>query len=273
VIRILADASISLTESEAAEFNINIVPMHYTLGGMAYLDVYADQVEAFAKIKAGQGRMTTSQPSVETYKDMLKQVLDAGDEVLCLCISARLSGSYSSAELAAKELGNNGIKILDTKCSTATMRMLALKAKDLIASGKSLDEVYSGLQVCRDSLGYALSVDNIEPLKRGGRLGVIKQSASSMLNIKPILELKNGTLKSVGFARGKTAQLKELLAQVPDSAQSIIVEHIDSESQAKQLAALSVAKFPYINNIQITTMGAVLAVHVGIPAIGIAWQK
>jgi len=273
MICIVSDSSISLTEKEAAELNIKIVPMNYTVGGMAYQDTYADQIEGYNKIKAAKHTMSTSQPSVESFKGIFKELLQEGHEVLCLCISSRLSGTFSSAELAGKELNESKIKVVDTLHATGAVRFLALEAKKLIESGKSLSDVYFALKQKHSLVGTVFSVENMGPLKKSGRLGFVRQSVSTILDLRPILEFKDGTLVSTGFLKGKRNQFNKLLDRIPPGAKSVTVLRLGNEDSAKELAELVTKKFPHIINVPIREVGAVFAIHLGIPAIGLSWQE
>jgi len=271
MIRIVSDSSIALTQGEAQKLNIQIVPMNYTVDGSSYLDHYVDTIEGYDKIKSGKLPMSTSQPSVEAFSEVFNELLSSGDEILCFCISSRLSGTFSSAMLAAKETDAVKIRVVDTLAATAALRFLVQHAQELIKKGKSLDEVYAATEKKRNMVGTAFSVENMEPLKRSGRLGFIRQSVSTILNIRPILEFKNGTLEAVGFMRGKRNQLEKLIERVPQSAKNITVQHLGNEPTAKELALLVAQKFPHIKFPSIAAVGPVLAIHLGIPAIGLAW--
>jgi len=273
MISIVSDASISLTEQEAQELNIRIVPMNYTVGGMAYLDTYADSIEGYTKIKMGKHTMSTSQPSVESFKSVFSEELDLGHQVLCFCISSRLSGTFYSAQMAAKELSPQNVKVIDTLHATASVLFLVLESKRLIQEGKSLEEIYVILEKKRFTVGTAFSVENLEPLKKSGRLSLLRQSVSTILNLRPILEFKKGILSSTAYTKGKKNQLAKLLDRVPKEAKSITIERLGNETSAKELAELVKTKYPHINEVPIKEVGAIFAIHLGIPSIGIAWEE
>jgi len=272
MISIVSDSSIALTKTEADELGISIVPMNYIVDGVSFLEYYSNTTDGLDKIAKGTYRYSTSQPSVEAFSNAFRQFTSKGHQVLCFCISSRLSGTYSSASIAAGDIDAANIKVFDTlSCGVGAMRLLMLRAKELIAQNKSLDEIHSILVLERDRVGNVFSVENMEPLKRSGRLGFVRQSVSSILNIRPLLQCKNGSLECVGYIRGKKNQGEKLLELVPNNAKQIIVHHLGNEQSAKALADLVHNKFLYMECPIITTVGPVLAIHIGIPAIGLSW--
>ncbi|MCL2847130.1 MAG: DegV family protein [Firmicutes bacterium] len=271
MITIVSDSSIALSKREADEMGVVIVPMNYVVDGKSYLEYYSNALDAVDKIKVGTYKTSTSQPPIEMFANCFRDLVAKKSQVLCFTISGRLSGTFSSAKIASNDIDSDNIRIVDTLSATGAIRLLVLRAKELIAKGLLLDEIYSILNAERDRLGNAFSVENMEPLKRSGRLGFVRQSVSTILNIRPLLQFKNGSLECVGFLRGKRNQGEKLLELVPNKAKQIIVQHIDNEQGANELAELVIKRFPEIESPIITSVGPVLAIHIGIPAIGLAW--
>jgi len=274
MIAIVSDSSIGLTKKEAAALGIHIVPMCYTLSaaGKTYYEKYIDtNVPLEQEGKSACKAYTTSQPSSSAFLKIFDELYDKGYEILCLTISSRLSGAYSSAKIAAKELDEKKIRIVDTRITVGGIRFLAECAKEFIAENKTLEETVIALKAERDKVGLAISVEDMEPLRLSGRLGFIRKSVSSILNIKPILIMQDGSLVSHSFAKGSRQQKEKLIDAIPKNAKKIIIHYLGSDSAAKELAVVLKNRFPDIVP-HIAMAGPIFSIHLGTPALGIAWS-
>lgn len=123
-------------------------------------------------------------------------------EVLCLTISSRLSGTYSNASLAAKSVGG-AIRIVDGRTTAGGSCLLLRHAAQRIREGAQLQPLAEELRALREQIGIAFSVTDMNPLRRSGRLGIVRQSVGTILNIRPILQLVQGGVVACDTARGK----------------------------------------------------------------------
>ncbi|MCL2294877.1 MAG: DegV family protein [Spirochaetes bacterium] len=269
MITIVSDSSVALTKKAAEDLGIQIVPMTYTLDGRTFYDYFTDVSEPLERVC--NSPCTTSRPVPAAYAECFQKIIAQGNKVLCLTTSSRLSGSFSSASIAAKTQSEQNIRVVDTRTTAGGMRFLVERAKELIAQNKTLDEIAATLEKERDNIILAFSVENMEPLRRSGRLGFVRQSVSTILNIRPILECRDGTFIGCGFIRGKHQQVEKLFECIPANARKIAVHHLRNEDSAKTLADLIVQKFPGILPV-ISPIGPVLATHTGIPMIAVVWS-
>jgi len=269
MIAIVSDSSILLSKKEAVDLGIHIVPMRYAAAGHSFHEQYSDTNGEFESL-LNTYKCTTSQPSSAAYMSTFKELRRQGYEVLCFVISSRLSGSYSSASIAAKEVDEGKIRIVDTRTVGGGIRFLAERAKELIEQNFSLEEIALTLERERDNTAIVFSVENMEPLRRSGRLGFIRQSIGTVLNIRPILVCREGAIVSEGFAKGSRQQMEKIVETIPKNVKKIIIHYLGNKSLANDLAAAISGKFPNITPI-IAMAGPVLGIHLGIPAIGAAW--
>ena len=135
----------------------------------------------------------------------------SGYEILCLTISSRLSGTYANAVLAAKELGGSHIEVVDSLTTCSGLYLLIREARMRIRGGAKLSAVARELNELRKRVRMCFSVDDMAPLRRSGRLGNVRMSISTVLNIKPILELRDGAIVSSSLARGRVEQTLSLI--------------------------------------------------------------
>lgn len=270
MIAIVSDSSISLTKKDAEELGVHIVPMSYNVGNRVFHEQYSDMNGSFEKLISSYP-CTTSQPVAAAYMSTFQELRRQGYEILCLVISSRLSGSYSSATLAAKEIGEEHIRVVDSRTVAGGMRFLVERARELIAAGTGLEETALRLEKERENITIMLSVENMEPLRKSGRLGFVRKSIGTILNIRPILMCANGALTSVGFAKGSRQQIEKLVEEIPETANKILIHCLGDEAAAKNLFVALTRKFPQIKP-DISSIGPVLGIHIGIPAVGIAWM-
>jgi DegV family protein with EDD domain len=123
----------------------------------------------------------------------------------------------------------------------------------------------------RDKVGIAFSVDNMDALRRSGRLGIVRQSVGTILNIRPILLCEDGAVVAYGTARGRSEQIKELIARIPRNVKRVIVHNLGEKINLDFLITAIKRKFPSIN-VGRRKLGPVLGIHLGPGVIGVSWM-
>ena len=192
-------------------------------------------------------------------------------EVLCLTISSRLSGTYSNASLAAKSVGG-AIRIVDGRTTAGGSCLLLRHAAQRIREGAQLQPLAEELRALREQIGIAFSVTDMNPLRRSGRLGIVRQSVGTILNIRPILQLVQGGVVACDTARGRRDQIRKLAGCVPKDAQRLIVHAIGNQHGADDLAAQLEQLFPGVP-LERRRVGPVLGIHLGLGVIGVVWDR
>ncbi len=267
---IVTDSTAYLTRREAAELGVRVLPMLYTAGGISLGEGHLDENGRYKELLARGTDHHTAQVSVATFMSAFNELLRKGFSVLCITISSRLSGTFSSAMIAAKEFAPDRILVLDSLSTAGGMRFLVERAAELSHSDYTLQEAADDLERMRDFVGIALSVDDMSALRRSGRLSFVRQSVGTVLNIRPILLLKNGTVIANGTARGTQAQLAELVRCIPLDAKGIIVHGITKQAAMESLRKLASER--HACAVRSMDVGPVLAIHLGLSAIGVAWH-
>ncbi|MCE5236562.1 MAG: DegV family protein [Clostridiaceae bacterium] len=271
MIAIVTDSTIGIPKSEARALPIRIVPNSYGAGTEISYESYLDDNGDFERrIFSAHEGFKTSQATVSAFASAFSALIKGGAEVLCLTLSSRLSGAYSSACIAAREVDARKIAVVDSLTTAGGLYLLAKRARALIAQGLSLEQAAQTLKKLRESVGLVFSVDDMSALRRGGRLGLVPQSIGTVLNIRPILVCKHGAVVSHGFARGKADRIRKLVAHVPDGASEVLVHHMGEASEAEPLVKSIGQRFPGLR-IARYRIGPVLAVHLGAGALGVAW--
>ena len=205
---------------------------------------------------------------MSTFEELLRQ----GFEILCLTISSHLSGTYSSASIAAREIGSRKIRVVDSLTTGGGLYLLVKEAKLRTLTGMSMEEIALQIENLREKVAIAFSVDDMTPLRKSGRLGIVRQSVGTILNLKPLLLCENGSIVSIGSARGQYEQIRQLIAEVPSQIKDGIV-HFIGDSRAAQKTADEMKRLKLTDETQLRPLGPVLGIHLGIGVLGIAWMQ
>jgi len=271
MIAIVTDSTISIARKDAAALGLYIVSDSYSINGVPFLEGYADENGKFEKwIFADPEKCRTSQPPVTAFSQTFEELTAKGMDVLCLTISSRLSGTFSSACIAAQEMEKGRVAVVDSLSTSGGLWLLAKAARALIDGGASLCEAAQKLQELRDRTGIAFSVDDMAALRRSGRLGFVPQSVSTVLNIRPILLCSKGSIVARSAARGNAERVRRLVGHVPEDAAEIIVHYLGERENAEPLYLALCSRFPGVP-VHVSRLGPVLGIHLGAGTIGVSW--
>ncbi len=237
-VKIVTDSACDLPPALIREHGIEVVPIRINLGRQSYLDgVDLNPREINAKIAQWGGVPTTSQPSPFAFQEKFAALLDQGHEVLCLTMSAALSGTYHSAVIAARQL-QGAVAVADTRLVSTGLGLLVTRAAHRAAQGGDLQALkeYAEAEARRITM-YAV-LDSVEPIVRGGRLNVFARHAASRQGIKLLFGLnENGAVHIVERVRGRNHSLDRLAELVAAKApREFAVAHVDCIGEAELVA-------------------------------------
>lgn len=268
-IQIITDSTAYFTKAEAEALNIKVVPLAVTFEGVTENEGYPGEFEGFYnQLKTSQSFPTTSQPSIEAFASVFQKVVDSGKEIICLVISAALSGTYNSASVAAEMTAPDKISIVDSKTTVANLKYLVKMAVDMAGQGMSRNEIVKALDEQKEKTQVDLTVDTLEYLKKGGRLTSAQAFLGSLLNVRPIIGLVDGKLIPVNKVRGKSKALEFMMDRIPENVVHISVCHILNEEEAKEVQGKLQERFPNVK-VDLDVIGPVIGSHLGPKAIGI----
>lgn len=272
MIRIVTDGTACLSYSLATQMGVRVVPVTYSVAGRLYHESYLDNSgDAERLIAENPGKCLTSHPPVAVFADVFRNLMKDGDEVLCLVISSRLSGTFSSATIASRDVDTARIAVVDSLTTAGGLTLLLKYARELVDRGLTLDEVVRSVEAKRGAIGLAFSVNDMSSLRKSGRLGDVRQSIGNVLNVRPILTLADGAVMAQGVSRGDTQTVKALLDRVPSEAGYILVHHLGDKYDPVAVMQLLRERFP---DAQVTArpLGSTLRIHLGAGFIVIAWM-
>lgn len=272
MIRIVTDGTACLSYGAATQIGVRVVPVTYSVAGQLYHESYLDNSgDAERLIADNPGKCLTSHPPVATFADVFRNLTKNGDEVLCLVISSRLSGTFSSATIASRDVESAKVAVVDSLTTAGGLTLLLKYARVLIDQGLALDDVVRGVEAKRGDIGLAFSVNDMTSLRKSGRLGDVRQSVGNVLNVRPILTLAEGAVMAQGVSRGDTQTIKALMDHIPAGAKDILVHHLGDKYDPVAVIHFLREHFPGAQ-VEARPLGSTLRIHLGAGFIVIAWM-
>ena len=272
---IMTDSCCDLTAQLAEELDIEVLPLSLLIGDETYrnyLDGREIGFKEFYDRVRGGAMPSTSAVSVGTFEDAMRHILAEGKDVLYLGFSSALSTTYQSSVIAAETLREEfpeaKIFTIDSKAASLGQGMYVYLCAQQKLAGKSIDEVAAYAEEIKLKVCHWFTVDDLNHLKRGGRVSAATALVGTMLAIKPVLHVDNeGRLINVGKSRGRKASLMALVDQMEKTAidpknQTIFISHGDCEADV-QIVADEIRKRFGTETIHINYVGPVIGSHTG----------
>lgn len=210
-IKIICDSLSDVNKEYLQQYDIDVVPLTLILEGKEYRDGIDITSEAFYKMLREENlHPKTSQATYAQFKKIFDKYIGEGKKVLYISGSSAATGTCQSA-IMAKNDTEGEIYVYDTYNFSFGAGIFVVKAAELINEGKSIDEVIEALDILKEKSILMFSVDTLEYLQKGGRISSTKAVVGSILNIKPILEVKDGLVSQAGQVRGKKNAINKLI--------------------------------------------------------------
>ena len=228
-IGIVTDSHGGISQEDAEQLGVKVLPMPFYFGEKCYYEGVSITREDFFKRLSEGEKVTTSQPSPESVMEIWREVLKEYDEILYMPISSGLSGSYNTAKMLAEEeefLGR--VFVVDIGRVSSPMHCSILDAIELISEGYTAEKIKEILEAARDKMSIYIAVENLEYLKRGGRVTPATATIGTLLNIKPVLSLNVGVLDNYKKCRGMKKARKEMLYAMKNDMQVKFKEYYDN---------------------------------------------
>ena len=269
----MTDASCDMTEKQVTEAGVKVLPMEFQIEDK-YYQHYPDcrmmSLEEFYGALRGGAVPKTTQINYMSFKSFFEPYLKAGKDVLYTGISTGLSGTYDTCMIAVRELEEEyperKIVVIDSRCDSAGLGLLVYLAGKKYREGATIEELEQFIVDTRDEIAHWFVVDDLEQLKRGGRISAAAAAFGKALQIKPLISCdETGKLVNVGKIRGKSNVIPTLEKHVKRDAvnpkKSIaFVAHADNPEGAKELRKAIKGMF---KEVQICPIGPVIGSHVG----------
>ena len=276
-IRIVTDSTADLPQETREAWGILIAPMGVVFDGKLYLqDIDMTTEEFYERLATSKEIPSTTQVNPETFVECFTPIVEAGDQVLAICVSSGLSGTYQSALAAKETFPPDSVFVVDSRNVTIGAALLAARAVEMRDAGAAALEIASELQnMSRRVVMYAIINDLSYPHK-GGRLPAVGLHVLGVLDIKPIVSIANGVANSVGLARGMRGAVRWIAERAAkegiDERYSVSFGHTNAPHLMPQLET---AVFPNGTKLQVLRQGVgmVLGAHTGPGSVAMAYIK
>ena len=271
---IVLDSTADFPEAPNRFPSWRVVPLYVLFGDESYRD-YVDLSprEFYERLRTADELPTTSQPTPGDFLQTYEELADY-EYIYSLHISSALSGTYQSAVTGAAELGDK-VRVVDSESASAAIAILGLAIQRRLEHGTTDEEIDALVTRYRAEAGLLFTVDTLEFLRRGGRIGRASAWAGQLLHVKPILTIKREVvpLKRVrGNQKAMQEFISEFTSKTKDSPNlKVGIAHADAPQRAEQLKKMVHGERPQAQVEIVTTLGAVVGTHAGPGTVGFFW--
>jgi DegV family protein with EDD domain len=273
---IVVDSTADFPDAPQRFPNWRIVPLYVRFGDESYRDYVELEPEAFyARLRTAAETPTTSQPTPGDFLSAYQE-LDGYQRILSLHIAGKLSGTIESARSAAQLLGGERVRTIDSESASAAIAMLGLAIQRRLERGTSDEEVDVLVARYRREAGLLFTVETLEFLARGGRIGRARAWAGELLNIRPILSIREGEVLPVKRVRGNRKAFLEFASAFESSTHDVPmlrvgIAHADARERAEALGEMVRRTRPAAEVELVTSLGPVVGAHAGPGTVGFFW--
>ncbi|MGN0769282.1 MAG: DegV family protein [Christensenellales bacterium] len=278
---IMTDSSCDLPQELADQLGLEVLPLEVMADGKNYrnwLDGREIGFKEFYKLAREGKELKTSAVNTAAFEEKMEKLLEEGKDILYIGFSAGLSTTYNSGEAAARELRekypDRKIYTVDTLAASLGQGMIIYYAAKKKEAGATIEEVRDFVENEKLHMCHWFTVDDLNYLKRGGRISAATAAVGTMLSIKPVMHMDNeGHLVAVGKARGRKAALCQLLDTMGElgeglEGQTTFICHSDCMDDAQYVASQMKERFG-VAQVNINWIGPVIGAHTGPGTIGI----
>lgn len=273
---VVTDSSAYIPQEALGTLNIPVIPLWVIWDGDRFRDgVDLDPPTFYRRLRESKTLPTTSQPSAGEFADFFQQVGSGVDGIVGVFVTSKLSGTVASAQIAQGQLPDLRIRVVDSLSTTMGMGFMVLAAARAAAAGKSLGEVVAVAEEMRDRMHIIFTVDTLEYLHRGGRIGGAKWLMGSALNIKPLLHLEDGTIAPLAQVRTKRKAIERMLEVTEERlggkrmAEAAVID-VECPEEGNAVSEQVRERFD-IHTVYRTPLSPAIGTHVGPGTVGIAF--
>jgi DegV family protein with EDD domain len=273
---IVLDSTADFPDASEHFANWRVVPLYVNFGTESYKDgVQLSAHEFYDRLRESGETPTTSQPTPPDFLATYEE-LGAYERILSIHIASTLSGTFQSAGTAAAQLGDERVRTIDSQSASVAIAMLALAIQRRLERGTTDEEVDDLVARFLREHGLLFTVDTLEYLARGGRIGKAKAVAGQLLNVKPILSIRDGEVLPVKRVRGNRKAVQEFVDALQTQTRDepglrVGIAHADAPERLVQLEKMVRDIRPQAEIEMRTSLGAVIGAHAGPGTVGFFW--
>jgi DegV family protein with EDD domain len=276
-IAVVTDSAACVPAALRQALDICEIPFELTWDGVTYQDDAAfNPAEFYGRFRREPtAHPTTSQPSLGAFATLYEQLGHTHDAIVSIHVSGEMSGTVGTARLAAEQIQDVPIRIVDSRTATIAEGFIVLAAARAAAAGAELEQVVEAAEQVSQKVDFFATLKSLEYIHRGGRLGDAARVLSSQLQISPILNLKNGRVSVVCLARTWKSALQRILELTLERVQGrqrvhASVFHADAQAEAERLRDRLLGLVPCVE-FYVTAFTPVMGAHTGPDVVGLAF--
>ncbi len=271
LIRVVTDSTSDILPAEAQQLGIDVVPLTVRFGEEQFRDgVELGPDDFYKRLPTTPVQPSTSQPTPEQFAEVYRRHIAAGDSVVSIHISEKLSGTLQSATLAAQEFAPGSVRVVDSTTVSAGMQFLVRSALADISAGRELDEVEQTVKDRRARVGVYVLLDTLTYLQRGGRIGRAQGLVGGILNVKPLLCVRDGEVHPEARVRKRQQGIDKMveIARAAGRLDGLAVFHCGAPELLPLIEPRLRADHPDADLI-VGQLGAVVGTYSGPGGVGI----
>ena len=275
MIKIVTDTTCNLPPAWFSRYDITIIPFNIQFGLESFREgVDISPVEFYNRIQTEQALPTTSQPAIGDFIDTYRQLAADGSEIISIHVTSKLSGAWQAALLAARQLADQpAIRVVDSSTGSVGLGWLVREAAQLARAGWDAGEIVHRLEGRRSQINVFIMLKDLRYARMSGRVGALRETLASLLNVKPIIGVQEGALVSLDRVRGQ----KKGLVRMLDMVETVVdrqpvhvgLTHALAQAEAEELLTRVQARLNCRDTF-ITDLALSLAVHFGPGTVGLA---
>ena len=276
-VAIITDSSAYLPEEIVNELNLQVVPLTLHWEDESYRDGEDIRAEEFyERLEKADTIPTTSQTTVGEFERLFKDLLEQDYAVFAILISSGISGTYDSAIQAQSSFPGEPIEVMDSRLVSMALGFMVMTVARAAKKGASLSECKALAQEVYPKIGVYFTVDTLKYLNKGGRINTAKRLVGSALNIKPIMEIRDGKIELVESVRSRKKAVRRMLdlaARDIDGREPVRIStfHAAAPEDNQELMAEAVERFNPVETVT-TYVSPVIGAHTGPGTLSIAFM-
>lgn len=274
---VVTDSTSDIEPQRASRLGVDVVPLFVIWGDKSYRD-YVDlsRSEFYQKLASEPVLPTTSQPTAQMFEDAFRPHIEAGDDVICIVISSKLSGTINAARSAAQQFPGARIVVVDSESVAGGLGMQVMHARDLASAGTSMDEILAAIEREKVSQRLYACIPDLSHVVRTGRIGKAKAAIGTLMKIVPVISLREGEVVAEAqvrtMARAQEMMIDLALKNISDYLKArFLVMHTNAPVLASEILERVRARLggAVPKMLDILEAGPVIATHGGPGAVGI----
>jgi DegV family protein with EDD domain len=274
-VAVVTDSTAYLPAALVERYDVEVVPLYVVLAGRSGRegsDVTPDEVARALAVRGGQ--VSTSRPTPGDFVAAYRRRLKAGAErIVSVHLSGELSSTADAARLAAAQVGEHLVTVLDSRSAAMGTGFAVLAAARAAADGADAAQAASAARDTAAAARVFFVVDTLDHLRRGGRIGSAAALLGGALAVKPVLHMVDGRVVPLEKVRTSSRALHRIVQRAVDAAGSgppgVAVHHLAAPERAQRLADQLIARLPDIRELHVSELGAAVGAHVGPGAVGV----